>query len=223
MSVTGCHSMTTQMYPRNIGIPEKQSLINTLHDSHCIIFAGDNTFLRVGLEVMLGRPLLSEHDCDINCDAKRGLLLLSPSGCDRRRQLALFSLVQRLRHAPDWRGVVLSDTRDVRASGFARLSGLPSVDLRQPSESLCREIMSVEHPARGRVAYGVKSLTHIQWETIRHSLDDEFRREKRNKAFYVHRHVALTRIGIRNIHELRVMMSNSHTGHMGQDIYYGQR
>ncbi|EFR0233273.1 hypothetical protein C3433_24055 [Citrobacter freundii] len=200
--------MTTQIDLRYMGPQQKQPLMNTFHSSHHIIFAGDNTFLRIGLEVMLERPIFSEHDCDIHFQEKGGLLLFSPSGCDRRRQMALFSLVQRLRNAPDWRGVVLRDARDIRASSFARLSGLPSVDLRQPSANLCREIMTMDHTATRRVAYGVKSLTLIQWETILHSLDDEFRREKRNKAFYVHRHVALSRIGIRNIHELRVMMSN---------------
>lgn len=193
--------------------------MNTFHRSHRILFAGHNTFLRVGLEVMLGRPLLSEYDCDIHREEKGGLLLLSPSGCDRRRLMVLFSLVQALRHAQHWRGIVLSDTRDVCASSFARLSGLPSVDLRQSSDSLCREIISLDHLATIRVAYGVKSLTAIQWETIRHSLDDEFRREKRNSTFYVHRHIALARMGIRNIHELRVVMSNLHSDSMRKDIY----
>lgn len=175
-------------------------------DSPHVIFMNGNHFLHYGLEALLKWTIHSCHESAFFAAAK-GILLLAPEGCSAAHRLEMLHAAHRLRIMPGWRGLVFVDRRNAAAVRFARLTGLPDVDLCSSPDEICRAVLTEARRAEKTVAGSVSMLTRGQWSALHDSLSEGYARKTRHKSFYTLRSIALDRIGLKNIHELRIIMS----------------
>lgn len=99
------------------------------------------------------------------------------------------------------------DRRNAGVARFTQLTGLSSVDLRSDLDEICRVVITGTEEMEKNTTGSVNMLTRSQWSAIHDSLDERYAKKTRHKSFYTLRSVALARINLKNIHELRIIMS----------------
>lgn len=170
-----------------------------------IVLLGHNPLLSAGIEHMLDRHIITVQEADnVELSAGRGLLLIAPDGADMAQRIRILNLARMVKSCRGWRALNLVDERSERDMRFSRLTGLPVVSLRLRVPELHERLMSVFR-GRGEVRRdSVVGLTYRQWETIQSSLEERARQTGgRTMTFYSHRAIALQRIRVKNMHEMR--------------------
>lgn len=192
----------------------RNKMRHVIHIEIPVLFSGVNSCLKAGLESLLNHKLQSDNQAN-SVPEGGGLLLLAPQGCTTEHKVRMLSLVQSLRFTEGWKGLVLTDKNDTVTQNFSNLMGLPLVDLNLSVVTLWESITTCMKYKQKIRRDSIGRMTKKQWIVLHESLDENAcSGEKRKPLFYAHRQLALARIKLQNIHQLRVMLTspNCETG-----------
>ncbi|ECD6034725.1 hypothetical protein KDH02_004730 [Salmonella enterica] len=175
------------------------------HEGSSIIFIGDNTFLKVGLETLLEDKLHFQSHAKENY---AGLLLLAPQGCSIETRKYMLKIARELHFFPGRKAIMLFDYRDKNSKRFCQLTGLPSVDLNMSADYILQRIIYYRNKPQKIPFDCVRSLTEKQWDAVCNILSNrKVSYRVHEKKLYSHRMSALSRIRLRNAHQLRILVT----------------
>ncbi|HFW5421791.1 TPA: hypothetical protein ACJ29H_004440 [Salmonella enterica subsp. enterica serovar Wandsworth] len=180
---------------------------NVIHESLWVVFIGENTFLKKGIEEMLGKEVYTDISEDML--SMGGVLFLAPGGTSTQCRIKMLSLINLIKDSPGWCGINLIDRRDRNLMRFSRLTGVESVDLNMNIDELLGAILFYIQQGNERRSDSIIGLTPKQWEVISVSLNESlFKEKEKTSTFYNHRMTALRRLRLVNMHELRLLVSD---------------
>lgn len=177
----------------------------TVRDSLPVIFMGANGYLKNGLESMLSCSFRPYSDFN---KYFRGLLLLAPQSCTTELRMNMLCMTRLISNSPGWKGIVFADENDVSSKKFSIITGLPIVDLSANIKVMRKAIIDVMNKKQRVSTRSVGKLTDYQWGAMISSLGGNvIPGIEDTKKLYSYRASALNRINIKNIHQLRVLLS----------------